>query len=163
VVSEFPGVTPQLTVPDTDAAVRFCRAAFGADELLRSHAPDGRVMHCELLIHGGRVLLHDEFPEMGSYAPATLGGTPVALHLYVADVDAAYDVAVAAGATPVMPPADAFWGDRYAQVTDPAGHLWSLATQQEDLAADDLVTRAREWTQTPGNGFDGPGHGSDGA
>ncbi len=51
---EFPGVTPQLTVADTDAAVRFYRDVFGADELLRNHGPDGRVMHCELLINGGR-------------------------------------------------------------------------------------------------------------
>jgi PhnB protein len=63
VPTEFPGVTPQLTVPDTDTAVLFYRAAFGADELLHNRGPDGRVMHCELLINGGRLLLHDESPK----------------------------------------------------------------------------------------------------
>jgi PhnB protein len=150
VVPEFPGVTPQLTVPDTDAAVRFYRAAFGADELLRTNAPDGRVMHCELLVNGGRLLVHDEFPEMGDHAPGTLGGSPVMLHLYVPDVDAAYDTALAAGASELLAPTDAFWGDRYAQVTDPAGHRWSLATQQEDLSADDVTARGEAWTAEHG-------------
>jgi PhnB protein len=142
---EFPGVTPQLTVDDADAAVRFYRDAFGADELLRNRAPDGRVLHCELLIAGGRVLVHDEFPEMGDRSPRTIGGSPVMLHLYVADVDAAYERAVAAGATPLMPPADAFWGDRYAQVTDPSGHRWSLGTQREDLTGDQIAERAARY------------------
>jgi PhnB protein len=147
---EFPGVTPQLTVSDTAAAVDFYRAAFGADELLRNHAPDGRVMHCELLVHGGRLLVHDEFPEAGDLSPAALGGSPVALHLYVTDVDAAFARAVAAGAVAVMEPMNAFWGDRYAQVTDPFGHHWSLATQQEDLAAEEMNDRAARWSQDQG-------------
>jgi PhnB protein len=145
VPTEFPGVTPQLTVPDTDAAVRFYREAFGADELLRNHGPDGRVMHCELLINGGRLLLHDEFPDNGHRSPQSLGGTSVTLHLYVAGVDASFAAAVAAGAEPLMPPADAFWGDRYAIVRDPFGHRWSLATQHEDLSTAELQERADRW------------------
>jgi PhnB protein len=140
-----------LTVDDADAAVEFYRAAFGADELLRSHSVDGRVMHCELLIHGGRLLLRDEFPEMGDRSPGTIGGTPVILHLYVSDVDAAYERAIQAGATGEMPPADQFWGDRYAMVTDPFGHRWSMATQREDLTAEELVQRAEEWGERHGN------------
>ncbi|HYN94987.1 MAG TPA: VOC family protein [Pilimelia sp.] len=145
-LAEFPGITPHLTVPDTEAAVRFYRAAFGADELVRNVAPDGRVMHCELLLDGGRLLLHDEFPESGALGPAALGGSPVTLHRYVADVDAAYAAALAAGATGTQPPADTFWGDRYAQLTDPAGHRWSLATQREDLSPDELRARADDWS-----------------
>jgi PhnB protein len=139
--TEFPGVTPQLTVSDTDAAVRFYRTVFGADELLRNHSPDGRVMHCELLLNGGRLLVHDEYREHNSIAPTTLGGTPVVLHIYVDDVDAVYAKAVEAGASPEMPPQDAFWGDRYAQVIDPFGHHWSIATPHEDLSVAELEAR----------------------
>jgi PhnB protein len=147
---EFRGVTPQLIVADADAAVRFYRAAFGADELLRNHAPDGRVMHCELLVNGGRLLLHDEFAEVDERSPLGLGGSPVRLHLYVADVDAAYARAVEAGATPDMPPADQFWGDRYATVVDPFGHRWSLATVREDLTGDEMRARAEQFGREQG-------------
>jgi PhnB protein len=144
---EFPGITPQLTVADTDAAVRFYLAAFGADELLRNHAPDGRVMHCELLVFGGRLLLHDEFTEQtGVRAPGTLGGTSVVLHAYVADVDAVFATAVAAGARAVMVPTDAFWGDRYAMLEDPAGHQWSLAMPREDLSVEQLQAAGDDWS-----------------
>jgi PhnB protein len=145
VPTEFPGVTPQLTVPDTDTAVRFYHEVFGADELLRNHGPDGRVMHCELLVNGGRLLLHDEFPDNGHRSPRSLGGTPVTLHLYVADVDESFTTAVAGGAEPLMPPTDTFWGDRYAIVRDPFGHRWSLATQHEDLSTAELQERADRW------------------
>jgi PhnB protein len=144
---EFPGVTPQLTVTDADAAARFYRRAFGADELLRNHGPDGRVMHCELLINGGRLLLHDDYFAGRDQTPVALGGTPVVLHLYVADVDAAFAAALTAGATPVMEPQDAFWGDRYAQLQDPFGHQWSLATRREDLSIADLEARGDRWAR----------------
>jgi PhnB protein len=105
------------------------------------------VLHCELLLYGGRLLLHDQFPELGvaDPDPAELGGTPVTLHVYVPDVDALYEAALAAGAHGIMAPNDAFWGDRYAQLVDPYGHRWSLATAQDDPSADDLRERAAEW------------------
>ncbi|HKS99527.1 MAG TPA: VOC family protein [Rugosimonospora sp.] len=145
--SEFPGVTPQLTVADAEAAIRFYQTAFGADELLRNTGPDGRIMHCELLVNGGRLLLHDDYSPGRDQTPAALGGTPVTLHLYVADVDAVYAAAVAAGATGVRPPADEFWGDRYAMLTDPFGHAWSLATPREELSIADIEGRADEWSR----------------
>jgi PhnB protein len=144
---EFPGITPQLTVLDTAAAVDFYRAAFGADELLRNHTPDGQVMHCELLVYGGRLLLHDEFAQQtGVRAPVTLGGTPVVLHLYVDDVDAAFERAVNAGARALMAPTDAFWGDRYAMIEDPFGHHWSLATTRDDLSVAGLEAASDQWS-----------------
>lgn len=145
VPEEFGGVTPQLVVPETADAVAFYVAALAADELLRTELPDGRIMHCELLINGGRVLVHDEFPESGSVSPKTLGGTPVRLHLYVDDVDAWFARAVEAGAKPLMEPSDAFWGDRYAQIEDVAGHHWSLASRLDDPAAQELRKRGHEW------------------
>lgn len=149
VADEFPGVTPQLTVSDADAAARFYRAAFGADELLRNHGPDGRVMHCELLVNGGRLLLHDDYSPARDRTPAALGGTAVTLHLYVADVDAVFAAAVRAGATALMEPDDAFWGDRYARLRDPFGHEWSLATPRENLSVADLEARADQWAREP--------------
>src|SRR5256885_501391 len=112
--AEFPGPTPQLTVADAAAAIRWYTEVFGADELVRTPGPGGRVLHCELLIFGGRLLLHDQFPELGvaDPTPADLGGSPVMLHLYVPDADALYATAIAAGAQGLMPPDDAFWGDR---------------------------------------------------
>jgi PhnB protein len=142
---EFLGPTPQISVADADAAIAFYRKAFGADELVRHHAPDGRVMHSELLIYGGRLLVVDDFDadEIGS--PTRIGGTTMRLHLYVDDVDAVYRRAVAAGARAVREPEDAFWGDRYAIVEDPAGHFWSLATPVDNLSPAGQQLRAREW------------------
>jgi PhnB protein len=145
VASEFPGVTPQLRVGDTDAAIQFYRVAFGADELVRSAAPDGRVFHAELLINGGRLLLHDDLP--GTLHPDGFAAAPIVLHLYVRDVDAVFAAAVAAGATSVRHPENVFWGDRYAVVRDPFGHHWSLATPREDLSADEVRERGEEWAR----------------
>ena len=143
---EYQGITPHLTVPSTDQAVEFYKAAFGADELIRNAGNDGRVFHCELLLNGGRLLLHDDFSEEGE-TPDARGGSPVTLHLYVADVDAAYGRCVEAGAESLAPPEDTFWGDRYAQIKDPAGHLWSLGTHQADLSLAEHEERADEWSK----------------
>lgn len=146
VSAEFPGVTPQLVVADADAAIRFYQRAFGADELVRNRAADGRVMHCELLLFGGRLLVVDDFDADPASSPSRLGGTTVRLHLYVPDVDVVYARAVAAGAVEVMRPHDAFWGDRYAIIEDPAGHQWSLGTGHDDLTVAEVEHRADSWS-----------------
>lgn len=148
---EFGGLTPHLVVTDAAAAVIFYQQAFGADELDRRHGPDGRVWHCELLVAGGRLLLMEEFPDMAVVSPHTLGGTPVILHAYIDDVDAWFARAVAAGATPLMEPSDAFWGDRYGQVLDPFGHRWSLASRREDLSGEQVDERAADWSRAHGD------------
>ncbi|HEX2286872.1 MAG TPA: VOC family protein [Mycobacterium sp.] len=142
---EFVGPTPQIAVADADAAIAFYCNAFGADELVRNHAPDGRVMHSELLIYGGRILVVDDFGTDEISSPTRLGGTTMRLHLYVDDVDVVFQRAVDAGARAVRTPEDAFWGDRYAVIEDPAGHFWSLATPLNDLSPGALQLRAREW------------------
>lgn len=149
--AELPGPTPQIVVDDADAAIRFYANVFGADELVRNRALDGRVMHCELLMCGGRILVIDDFAGPYVAAPARLGGSTVRLHLYVPDVDAVHDRAVRAGATSVSAPYDAFWGDRYAIVRDPHGHEWSIATEREDLSIDDLRERADSWSRVNGS------------
>ena len=80
---------------------------------------------------------------MGSMGPQSIGGTPVTIHVYVEDVDTAFNKAVAAGAQVRMPLADMFWGDRYGLITDPFGHSWSLATHKEDLTPEEINKRAQ--------------------
>ena len=129
-------------------AIAWYMKAFGANELLRNTAPDGTsIMHSELLLGDSRFFVVDEFPG-AMVSPASLGGTPVTLHLYVRDVDAMFDRAVEAGATPLMPVADQFWGDRYGMLVDPFGHRWSIASRIEDLSPKALQARAAAWSKT---------------
>ena len=125
------GVLPYLTVRDGHAAIDFYERAFGATNVQKMLADDGkRLMHARMTINGGLLMLSDDFPEyMGgqSGAPSADHPTGTVLHIQVDDADAAFDRAVAAGATVVMAPADMFWGDRYCQVKDPFGHKWSIA------------------------------------
>jgi PhnB protein len=146
VLEDFHTITPHLTVRGVNEAVKFYEKAFGAAELYRNVAPDGKsVMHVELLLGDSRFFLHDEFPQVGELSP--LGGQPtgVVLHLYVEDVDAVYQRAVEAGVTVQMPLQDCFWGDRYAIVVDPFGHRWSMATRLEDLSPRQLKERASQF------------------
>ncbi|HEY9227178.1 MAG TPA: VOC family protein [Gemmatimonadaceae bacterium] len=147
VPEDFHTITPQLTVKGVADAIAWYTKALGAHELLRNTAPDGvSIMHAELLLGDSRFFVVDEFPE-SAMSPATLGGSPITLHLYVNDVDALFDRAVAAGATVLMPVADQFWGDRYGIVTDPFGHRWSIASRIEDLSPKALQNRAAEWAK----------------
>ena len=121
------GVVAYLTIPGRggQAAAEFYQRAFGAEEILRNLAEDGeRLMHSRLVINGGLVMLSDEFPEYGQ--PADIVPTGVTLHLQVDDADEWWNRALTAGAVPVMPLADQFWGDRYGRLTDPFGHCWSI-------------------------------------
>ncbi len=132
-------LSPHLVCAGAAAAIDFYKAAFGAEQLFRLDGPDGKVMHASLLLNGSSVMLTDERPDCGATSPKTLGGTPVTLHLFVPDVDAAIARAVDAGATVVMPAADMFWGDRYGVIEDPYGHRWSIATHQRDMSHDEVV------------------------
>lgn len=139
----FHSVTPHLVVKGAGAAIDFYKQAFGAEELFRMPGPDGQsVMHAEIKIGDSVVMLADEWPGMETQAPSSLKGTTVVIGLYVRDTDAAFNQAVAAGASPLMPPADMFWGDRYAKVQDPFGHSWSIATHKEDVPPDEMAKRA---------------------
>jgi PhnB protein len=130
----FHTVTPHLTVRGGAEMIEFYKKAFGAKELRRSVAPDGKLLlHAELQIGDSRVLLNDEFPQMGAKSPLELNFSPVTIHLFVEDVDSLYQQAIDAGAKVVMPLADQFWGDRYGIIQDPSGHHWSLASHIRDL------------------------------
>jgi PhnB protein len=139
-------VTPYLTVSDGAAAIEFYKKAFGASVVVRMDGPGGKsVGHADLLLFGRmHIMLADEFPEMGNRSPRSLGGSPVLLHIYVEDVDAAVEQAVAAGAKLTRPVADQFYGDRAGGIEDPFGHQWFLATQKEIVSGEELERRAKE-------------------
>jgi PhnB protein len=139
----FHTLTPHLVVPDAGKAIEFYKKAFGAKEDGRHTTPDGtRVMHAQLRIGNSVLMLAGEFPPM-CLSPKARGGTSVTMHVYVEDADAAFDRAVKAGCTVKMPMTDQFWGDRYGQVEDPFGHLWSLATHKQDLTHEQIAANAK--------------------
>jgi PhnB protein len=139
----FERATPYLCVRGAADAIAFYVEAFGAVETMRLAEPDGRIGHAQIKIGEAPVMLSDEYPQEGVRSPATLGGTPVAIHLYVADVDALAARAVAAGATLLRPVADQFYGDRSATLLDPFGHRWLLATHREDVSDEEMQRRYR--------------------
>jgi PhnB protein len=104
--------------------------------------PGGKVHHAEISIGDSRIMLADEHPELQAFSPKTVGGSPVTIHLYVADVDAAVARAVAAGAKLVRPVADQFYGDRNGGIEDPFGYRWFIATRKEDLTMEEIRRRA---------------------
>ncbi len=108
---------------------------------MRMNGPSGAVMHAEIKIGDSPIMLADEFPDMGFRGPKSLGGTPVSVLLYVADVDAQFAQAVSAGATVMRPVQDQFYGDRSGTLVDPFGHVWSLATHQENLSPAEMNAR----------------------
>ena len=128
---------PHLVCSPCTEAIEFYKKAFGAEEVVRMPAPDGkRIIHAAIRIGKSFVFLVDDFPEFcGGKAstPVALKGTPVSLHHYVENCDAAIKRAADAGAKVEMPAADMFWGDRFGVVIDPYGHKWSFATHQKDL------------------------------
>lgn len=134
---------PHLVCSSSAEAIEFYKKAFGAEEVSRVPAPDGkRLMHAEIKIGDKLVFLADDFPEFcggKEQNPNALGGTPVTIHQYVKDCDAAIDRAAKAGATIKMPAMDMFWGDRYGVVTDPFGHSWSFATHKSDPTPDEIA------------------------
>jgi PhnB protein len=134
--------TPYLIVNDGAKAIEFYKRAFGATELFRMAGPDGKIGHAEIKIGDSPIMLADEVPAMGHRSPQSLGGSPVSILLYVEDVDAVFNHAVAAGAKVARPVADQFYGDRTGGVTDPFGHAWYIATHKEDVSSEELQKRA---------------------
>lgn len=137
-------VVPHIVVRGAAEASSFYAVAFGAEEISRIPTPDGRLMSVELRLCGGSLHLADEFPEMGVLGPQSIGGSPVVLALPVADADAAFARATAAGATVVQPLADMFWGDRHGRVSDPFGHQWNISQHLRDVPHEEIVAGAAQ-------------------
>ena len=137
----YAGVTPYLIIRDAARALEFYKKAFGAKELMRFPAPGGKIGHAEIKIGDGIVMLADESPEMGHKSPQALGGTAITLMFYVPDVDAQFAKAVAAGGTVKQALKDQFYGDRSGTITDPFGHIWTIATHKEDVSPEEMQRR----------------------
>jgi len=137
-------VTPYLVVNDAKRAMDYYRRAFGARETMHMDGPGGKISHAELKIGDSVIMLSDEMPGVSCRAPSSLGGSTAGVFLYVDNVDAVFNQAVAAGAKSDAAPTDMFWGDRFGRLTDPFGHRWSLATHKEDVAPAEIAKRAKE-------------------
>jgi PhnB protein len=137
-------ITPHLVCRNAAKAIELYVEAFDAKEISRMPMPDGKLAHAEIQIGDSRIMLADEFPEMGATSPQSLGGTATELFLYHEDVDAAHDRAVKAGMTSKQPPTDMFWGDRYCRLEDPFGHAWSIGTHKEDLTDEEMAERGKK-------------------
>lgn len=137
-------VIPYLNIKGATEAVEFYKKAFGAEEVGRISMADGTIGHCEMKIGNARFMIAEESITWGNKSPMTIGGTPVSLCVYVDDVDAVFNRAVAEGATPVgeMVVKDQFYGDRAGTISDPFGHHWSLMTHIEDVTFEEMQKRS---------------------
>jgi PhnB protein len=144
-------VTPYLYIKEAARAIEFYKQALGAAELFRLAEPSGKIGHAELQIGNSRIMLADEFPAMNVLGPETLGGTSVSFLIYVDDVDASFDRAIAAGGTVTRPVKDQFYGDRSGSLKDPFGHTWTIATHTEDVSPEEMDSRYKAMLK-PGGG-----------
>jgi PhnB protein len=135
-------ITPHIVVGDAAAAADWYKQILGAEERNRIEVPGGKLMQVELRFGDSAVMLADEFPEAGVLSPLSIGGTATVLHLYTDEVDAIWNRALAAGAEVRQPLHDAFWGERYGQITDPFGHRWGLAQHLREVPLDELEEAA---------------------
>jgi len=148
----FSSVSAYLVVKDVERAMAFYGKAFGAEPGAVMKTPDGSsIMHAELRIGNSTVMLSEENPQWETKSAETLGGSPISLHLYVADADRAFQRAVDGGCEVAAPLMDAFWGDRYGKVKDPFGIQWGIATHKEDLSPAEMGKRAAEWFASMGD------------
>ena len=140
----YPSLSPYISVDGAAAAIDFYSKVFGAKERMRMPGPDGKIGHAELQIGDSVLMLADEWKEGGFLAPKAVGRNSVTLSLFVEDVDAVFDRALAAGATSLRPVENQFYGDRSGQFEDPFGHRWSVATHVEDVSPEEMAKRAAE-------------------
>ena len=137
----YHSVTAYLIVQGAGEAIAFYEKAFGARELFRLAAPGGKVGHAEIQIGDTRVMLADEYPEMGAKAPGAFGGSPVSMLIYTADADAMFAQAIAAGAKELRPMTDQYYGDRMGTLVDPFGHQWTIGVHIEDVSIEEVQRR----------------------
>ena len=134
-------VTAYLIISGAARALDYYKKAFGATELMRFPGEGGGIGHAEIKIGDGVVMLADEAPDMGYRSPESLGGTPVSMMFYVPDVDAVFAKAIAAGGKVKQAVKDQFYGDRSGTLTDPFGHVWTIATHVEDVSPEEMQKR----------------------
>jgi PhnB protein len=140
----YPRLTPYLCVDGAARAIEFYTEVLGATEKMRMDGPDGKIGHAELTFGESVVMLADEYPDMGFLSPPRIGGTAVTLHVYVEDVDAVFEKALASGAKSLRPVENQFYGDRSGQFEDPFGHRWNVASHVEDVDPEEMSRRAEQ-------------------
>ena len=138
----YRSMTPYLFIKGAAGAIDFYKKVFGAMEIMRMAGPNDRVMHAELKIGDSVVMLADENPQIGAVSPSSLGGTSFCLHVYFDDVDAVARTAVENGAKLTRPLRNEFYGARTGTLIDPFGHMWSVATQIENVSPEEMEKRA---------------------
>lgn len=141
---------PYLCVGDTARAIEFYGKVFGATELFRLQEPSGRIGHAEMDLDGTTLMLCDEFPELDIRKPGMDAGYSATMHLHVDDADAVVARAVAAGATLLMAPRDAFYGERSGVFRDPFGHRWNVGHSIEDVTPEEMQRRYTAMLAGPG-------------
>jgi PhnB protein len=139
----YHSITPYIVVDDASRAIEFYRDAFGADENVRMPGPDGKIAHAELQIGDSKLMLSDPFEHSNVRPPSERGGPTASIFLYVDDCDAIFEQAKTAGASVVSELEDMFWGDRFGTLSDPFGHVWSIATHKEDLTEEEIAERSK--------------------
>jgi PhnB protein len=139
----YHSLTPYLAVEDASKAIDFYKEAFGAEENLRMPGADGKIAHAELQIGDSKLMLSDPFPHSNVRPPSERGGPTGSVFMYVDDVDATFEQAQRAGADVVSELEDMFWGDRFGTLSDPFGHVWSVATHKEDLTEEEMAERSK--------------------
>jgi PhnB protein len=140
----YPRVSPHLSIVGATDAIEFYKRVLGASERMRMATPDGAIAHAEIAIGDSVIMVGEEMPGGTDPSPKTVGGSPVALFVYVEDVDDVFKRAVEAGATTVSEPEDRFYGDRIAMFDDPFGHRWNVATHIEDVPPEEMERRAAQ-------------------
>lgn len=147
----FHTVTPYLSLKNSLKAIAFYQEAFGAKYPEVFPSPDGKhTLHATIRIGDSILMMGDETPDMGCKSAESLGASPISLYVYVPDVDAVFEQAVAAGATAVMPVADMFWGDRCGSLKDPFGYEWTIATHTRDLTDSEIQEGAKAFFAATG-------------
>ena len=147
--------TPYLIIDGAADAIEFYEKAFGATELFRFAAPEGKIGHAEIKIGDSPIMLADAYPDMGYNGPKSLGGSPVSLMIYVEDVDTVFNQAVEAGATVKEAVSVKFYGDRMGTVIDPFGHVWHVSTHKEDVSVEEMQQRAKRMrNEASASGFE---------
>jgi PhnB protein len=139
----YHSLTPYLAVEDASKAIEFYKEAFGAEEEVRMPGPDGKIAHAQLQIGDSKLMLSDPFPQSSVRPPSERGGPTASVFMYVDDVDATFEQAQRAGAEVVSELEDMFWGDRFGTLSDPFGHVWSVATHKEDLSEEEMAERSK--------------------
>ncbi|MCS5711615.1 VOC family protein [Candidatus Berkiella aquae] len=140
----YSSVTPYLIIDKASKAIDYYQKIFGAKVVMRMEKPGGKIGHAELKIGDSKIMLADEFPDMGACSPRAFGGCAVSIHLYTKNVDDVVKRAVAGGAKLLMPVMDMFYGDRSGSIEDPFGHRWYISTHIEDVTPATMRKRAAE-------------------